>query len=55
MRRSRDLYAGNKPLVKIPPGADVGTVAYEEMVHGRLKAVPRKVRSRLIDLAREND
>ncbi|KPL11705.1 hypothetical protein AMJ85_03285 [candidate division BRC1 bacterium SM23_51] len=54
MRRSRELYAGAKPLVKTPSGSDVGTIAYQEMVNDRVRVTRRKAPPRLVDLAEQN-
>ena len=54
MRRARELYAGAKPLVKVPDVCDAGDVAYEELIQNRLKATRRKGAARLVDLAKKN-
>jgi len=54
MRRTRALYAGDKPLVKAPDGADAGDIAYREIVGGRLKITPRKAPPKLVDLAKQS-
>ena len=54
LRRTRALYAGDKPLVKAPDGADAGDVAYREIMGGRLKVTPRKAPPKLIDLAKQS-
>jgi len=54
MRRSRALYSGAKPLVKIANADDAGDVAKEEIATNRLKVTPRKVPPKLIDLAKQN-
>lgn len=54
MKRSRELYAGAKPLVKLPEGTDAGNIAHEELVNDRLRFVPRKAPTRLVDLAKKD-
>jgi len=54
MRRSRDLYAGARPLVKVGEGHDAGDVAYNEIVSDRLRVIRRKSPTRLIDLAKKD-
>jgi len=53
MRRSRDLYGGAKPLVKTTTN-EAGTIAYQEIVNGRVKITPRKAPPKLVDLAKQN-
>lgn len=52
--RSRELYAGAKPLVRMPGGTDVGTIAYEELLNDRVRATRRKEPPRLVDLAKQD-
>lgn len=54
MRRSRELYAGAKPLVKPPEGCDAGDIAYQELLQDHLKATRRKAPTRLVDLAKKD-
>jgi len=54
MRRTRALYAGDKPLVKAPDGTDAGDIAHREIVAGRLKVTPRKAPPKLVDLAKQS-
>jgi len=54
MRRSRALYSGSKPLVKVPDASDAGVVAHHEILTDRLKVTPRKAPPKLIDLAKQN-
>jgi len=49
--RSRELFAGAKPLVKTPEGTDPGTIAFMEMTEGHLKVLPRKKPRKLVDIA----
>jgi len=54
MRRARDLYSGSKPLVKTPEIGDAGVIGFKEITADRLKVVPRKASTRLIDLAKKD-
>jgi len=53
-RRSRALYGGAKPLVKMAGAEDAGAIAKEEILANRLKVTPRKVPPTLVDLAKQN-
>lgn len=52
-RRAREIIDGERPMVDVNQDASPSEIAIKELLAGKIKVFPKKIRNKLVDIVQE--